>query len=87
MINDLVRKVETTKIPPQIPLEMDLDEFLPLSEGLGSGPIEFDYKGRSVMFTGIPEDFKILLDGRLVCEFIFGEWYNVNEDLAKEILL
>ena len=49
MINDLVRKVETTKIPPQIPLEMDLDEFLPLSEGLGSGPIEFDYKGRSVM--------------------------------------
>lgn len=43
MINDLVRKVETTKIPPQIPLELD--------------------------------------------EFVFGEWYNVNEDLAKEILL
>jgi len=49
-------------------------------------PTVFDYRGKRVVIKGIPEDFKITLNGELVCEYVYDNVYNENLRLVKEIM-
>lgn len=49
--------------------------------------VQFAYRNKKVVVRGIPEDFRILLDGQLVCECVYDNLYNVNEELVKELVL
>ncbi len=64
------------------------EEFCSLGSHLEENhSVEFDYKGKTLRVSGINCDFKVLLDGNLVCEVVYDNIYNLNEELAKEILL
>ncbi len=63
-------------------------ELLKLGDHLrNDSSVEFNYKGKTLTLRGIPEDFIIRLDGKKVCEVVYDEIWNLNEELAKEILL
>ena len=46
----------------------------------------FQYRDKIVELRGIPEDFKILMDEKLVAEMIYGIVYNINMELARELV-
>lgn len=61
-------------------------EFLGDSLPENGGKVEFVYRDKIVTILGIPEDFKIRMDGELVCEIVYGNMYNYNEVLVKELV-
>lgn len=54
--------------------------------GFEGEPLKFDYKGKILEVRGILEDYKIVLDGKLVGEVVYDNFYNLSENLINELM-
>jgi hypothetical protein len=58
-----------------------LDRFL-----LDESRVEFDFKGHVLTVAGIPEDFRVYLDSRVVCECTYGTIYRFSKEVAAPLI-
>lgn len=86
-----LKKIEQVS-PPKTPapdkyesLERELLSLIDFMPECG-GTVKFDYKGSTLAIHGIPEDYRVLLNGQQVCECVYDNVYNLNKGLADKLL-
>ena len=70
-------------------LQLDPHKYASQIEALGEHlddtirTAKFQYRDHKVLVRGIQEDFRVFLDDKQVCECVYGNLYNINEELFK----
>lgn len=85
MLNELVKIVEPQEDPSEEVFYYD--KYTAQIDSLGNDlneetrKVQYSYKEGIVLVQGIPEDFKVFLNGVLVCECVYGHLENINKKM------
>ncbi len=86
MLNEL-KKIEDKPKPINQTSDYNSLELITLGQHLAyCNEAKFEYRGKIVKIKGIPEDFRIYLDGSMVAECVYDNVVSENHALVKELL-
>lgn len=85
-----IRVVSTHYLPQNVLPEIQPESLLFLERFWDNSQqrvINLTYRGKKLELRGIPEDFKVYLDNKLVGEVAYDNVYNYNIELIRELVL